>query len=94
MIGLDIARWAQSLQRARQPFRGYHNLGSLQLQAGGETEAPQSLEAEAMAVERAFTEEGEAGLPSLDVGKLAEMVYGLFRREVRLENERRGGDRL
>jgi hypothetical protein len=92
MIGLGAARWAKSLQRDRQTYRGYFNFGTLQRQAEGRGEGTEPLEAEALAVEGVFREREEVKPPAPDIGKLTERVYQLLRREIRLEHERKGGD--
>ena len=90
MKGLNIARWVQSLQRARQPYKGYYTFGSLQRQAEG----IEALEAEAMAVEGVFREVEEVNPSSPDIEGLTEKVYQLLKREMRIEHERRGGDQF
>ncbi len=94
MKGLNIARWVQSLQRARQPYKGYYTFGSLQRQAEGRTEGIEALEAEAMAVEGVFREVEEVNPSSPDIEGLTEKVYQLLKREMRIEHERRGGDQF
>jgi len=93
MIGLGIAHWAQSVVGSHQSTRGYSKFGILRREVEGRAEGIEPLEAEAMAVERVFREEEEVKSSAPDMDKLTERVYQLLRREIRLEHERRGGDR-
>ncbi len=93
MIGLGIAHWAQSVVGSHQSTRGYFNFGTLQRQVEGKGGGTKPLEAEAMAVEGIFREREEVKSSAPDMDKLTERVYQLLRREIRLEHERRGGDR-
>jgi len=93
MMGLNAAQWAQSVVGSYQSTRGYFNFGTLQRQVEVERGGTEPLEAEAMAVERVFREEEEVKSPGPDIGALTERVYQFLRREIRLDNERRGGDR-
>ncbi len=94
MIGFDIARWAQSVVGSHQSTRRYSNFGLLQREVESQAEGIEPLEAEAMAVEGIFREREEDKSSAPDMDKLTERVYQLLRREIRLEHERRGGDRL
>jgi hypothetical protein len=89
-VGRAISRWAQSVTTVRRRSAGYRTLGRLQraVEVQGQTAA--SLEGEARAVEKAVGETAEAEGQPIDLNLLAEKVFQLFTRELRLDRERVG----